>query len=101
MLLYIEVSILWFVYLLQERQLKIDEYREISVPLVAWLQEHIMIMSQRNYPATLIEMKVRHSSLEPASMHKLYVIFLYKSWMVTMDGWKNNNPKTTNENIRT
>ena len=80
MLLYIEVSILWFVYLLQERQLKIDEYREISVPLVAWLQEHIMIMSQRNYPATLIEMKVRRSNLEPASMHKLYVIFLYKSW---------------------
>lgn len=42
----------------QERQLKIDEYREIAVPLVAWLQENIMAMSQRNFPTTLIEMKV-------------------------------------------
>ena len=40
-----------------ERQLKIDEYRDLSSSLVTWLQDVIMMMSQRNFPSTLIEMK--------------------------------------------
>ena len=43
----------------QERQLKFDEYRDLSSRLLMWLRENTAVMLDRNFPSTLIEMKVR------------------------------------------
>ena len=42
----------------QERQLKFDEYRDLSSRLLMWLRENTAVMLDRNFPSTLIEMKV-------------------------------------------
>ena len=42
----------------QERQLKFDEYRDLSSRLIMWLRENTAVMLDRNFPSTLIEMKV-------------------------------------------
>ena len=43
----------------QERQLKFDEYRDLSSRLLMWLRENTAVMLDRNFPSTLVEMKVR------------------------------------------
>ncbi len=47
----------------QERQLKFDEYRDLATRLVIWLRENTGVMLDRNFPSTLIEMKVRISAI--------------------------------------
>jgi len=45
-------------YFVQERQLKWDEYRDLASKLLHWLQDSTVMMLDRNFPTTLIEMKV-------------------------------------------
>ncbi|KAK2164152.1 hypothetical protein LSH36_68g10066 [Paralvinella palmiformis] len=40
-----------------ERQLKWDEYRDLASKLLHWLQDSTVLMLDRNFPTTLIEMK--------------------------------------------
>ena len=42
----------------QERQLRWEEYRELAQSLLHWLRDATAMMLDRNFPATLIEMKV-------------------------------------------
>uniref|UniRef100_A0A2C9K839 Calponin-homology (CH) domain-containing protein n=1 Tax=Biomphalaria glabrata TaxID=6526 RepID=A0A2C9K839_BIOGL len=44
-----------------ERQLKIEEYKELSMSLLTWLRDAIKLMLSRNYPTTLLEIKALHS----------------------------------------
>ena len=47
----------------QERQLKWEEYRDAASSLQAWLRNATAIMMDRNFPATLMEMKVSRSTV--------------------------------------
>ena len=42
----------------QERELKTEEYQELASSLVLWLRDATAFMQDRNFPPTLIEMKV-------------------------------------------
>ncbi|KAJ8305394.1 hypothetical protein KUTeg_015939 [Tegillarca granosa] len=40
-----------------ERQIKIEEYRDMATSLLNWLRDATAIVSDRNFPVTLVEMK--------------------------------------------
>jgi hypothetical protein len=42
----------------QERQLKFEEYHDLASRLLLWLRDATAIMMDRNFPTTLIDMKV-------------------------------------------
>lgn len=49
-----------FVLPRQERQLKWEEYRDLASSMLVWLRDATAIMLDRNFPATLIELKVSY-----------------------------------------
>lgn len=42
----------------QERQLKVEEYRDLASSLLRWLSDVTVFMQNRTFPATKMEMKV-------------------------------------------
>ena len=49
----------------QERQLKFEEYHDLASRLLLWLRDATAIMLDRNFPPTLIDMKVSVHYTEP------------------------------------
>ena len=43
----------------QERQLKIEEYRDLANNLTAWLRDATALMQDRNFPQSIMDMRVR------------------------------------------
>ncbi len=57
--MYRNIKIVHILPFFQERQLKWDQYREMASTLLMWLRDSTVSMLDRNFPHTLIEMKVR------------------------------------------
>jgi DNA repair exonuclease SbcCD ATPase subunit len=69
-----------------ESQQRSGEYREIASSLNRWMREKLSVMSDRNFPSTLIEMKklasdstkFRNEELPPRHRDKQHLVHLYK-----------------------
>ncbi|XP_025411352.1 dystonin isoform X7 [Sipha flava] len=69
-----------------ESQQRSGEYREIASSLNRWMREKLSLMSDRNFPSTLIEMKklasdstrFRNEELPPRHRDKQHLVHLYK-----------------------
>lgn len=76
--------------MLQESQQRSGEYREIASSLNRWMREKLSVMSDRNFPSTLIEMKklaaestrFRNEELPPRHRDKQHLVHLYKELQV-------------------
>lgn len=76
---------------MQESQQRSGEYREIASSLNRWMREKLSVMSDRNFPSTLIEMKklasdstkFRNEELPPRHREKQHLVHLYKELQVT------------------
>ena len=51
-------STVWCWCIDQERQLKLEEYRDLARQFLHWVREATTLMLDRNFPATLAEMRV-------------------------------------------
>lgn len=75
---------------MQESQQRSGEYREIASSLNRWMREKLSVMSDRNFPSTLIEMKklasdstkFRNEELPPRHREKQHLVHLYKELQV-------------------
>ena len=57
-----------------EGQKKLQQFRELASSLHHWIKEHIVVMQDRNFPNTLIEMK-RWVDCQPVIILSVVQIF--------------------------
>ena len=55
--IYLKLNEIVIMMELKETQRKYGEYRELSTSLAAWIRENTIVMQDRQFPATLIEVK--------------------------------------------
>jgi len=85
-----DVICIYIIIFSKESQQRSGEYREIASSLNRWMREKLSVMSDRNFPLTLIEMKklaaestrFRNEELPPRHRDKQHLVHLYKELQV-------------------